>query len=705
MTSRRSLALVVLGVVLALAGLVTGYVRLELGEPEPFAERAVEALRSEEVRGVIAEQVAVEMLERGSPDIVASRPLVLTAVEAVLETDQFEPVLRGSAVTAHQLLFRGDRDVIVELAEARDALLPAVESVSPEVARQIPADLSPRIAEIRRSHVATSVVRVADGAGIAVVPLLIAAVAALGLGVALAPDRRRALATAGIVLAAGTAGGLLAMAALRVQVVSHAGEVGVLSEDDARTAAGAAWDALAGGLERWLVVVGVAGLAVAAGTLVAEARVDRAAALRHAAEIVAGGALPRPVKLLRGLALTGLGALVLLGAQPVLAAAVAVFGAALVVLGLAEAVSMVGGSVRPARSQPKRHRRSTVVGSAAVLLVAVVAGVALLSGRGSPVTLDEEEITACNGLRVLCDRRLDEVVLPGTHNSMSAADRPGWFFANQIRPIPRQLGDGIRFLMLDPHYGLVDSQGRVRTDLRAEGTSRNRVARQLGVEAVEAAERLAGRLGIVPSEGDREVFLCHTLCELGAERMSVTLDEIRAFLERHPSEVLAIFIESSVDPREVEEEVEDADLESYLATLRRGRALPTLRELIASGRRLVIFDEDDGGDASWYQPGFVFLQDTSIDSLLDSPIACDPRRGTPESPLLLMNHWIDRFPPSPRRNRAASDRRTLLQRIRNCRNALGRPPNLIAVDFYEGGDVIRIARELNRDGAAVGEDG
>ena len=523
MTGRRTLALMVLGVVLALAGVMAGYVELELARPEPFADRAVAALRSDEVRGVIAEQVAVEMLERGSPDIVASRPIVLTAVEAVLETDQFEPVLRRTAVTAHQLLFRGDRDVIVELQEARAVLLPAVESVSPEVARQIPAELAPRVAEIRRGHVATWAVRVADGAGAAAVPLLIAAATALGLGIALAPDRRRALGTAGMLLLAGGVVGLLAMAALRAQVISHAGEVGVISEDDAGSAAGAAWGALAGGLERWFAAVGIAGLAVAAGMLIAEARVDRAAALRHAADIVAGGALLRPVKLLRGLALAALGALILLGAQPVLAVAVVVFGAALVVLGLAEAVSTVSGSVPAERpDEPKRGRRSAVAAGAVALLVAAVAGVALLAGRGSPAALDEAEITACNGLQALCDRRLDEVVLPGTHNSMSSADRPGWFFANQIRPIPRQLADGIRFLMLDPHYGVVDSQGRVRTDLRAEGTSRNRVARRLGVDAVEAAEQLAGRLGIVPTEGDREVFLCHTLCELGAERMSVS---------------------------------------------------------------------------------------------------------------------------------------------------------------------------------------
>jgi hypothetical protein len=171
----------------------------------------------------------------------------------------------------------------------------------------------------------------------------------------------------------------------------------------------------------------------------------------------------------------------------------------------------------------------------------------------------------------MCDRRLDEVVLAGTHNSMSAADRPGWFFANQIRPIPRQLRDGIRLLMIDPHYGIVDAQGRVRTDLLAEGTNRNRVARRLGPEAVAVAERLAGRLGLVPSEGERQVFLCHSLCELGAERMSSTLDEIRGFLERNPAEVLVLLVESSVDPSEVEREFEEADLEPYLRALRPGQ--------------------------------------------------------------------------------------------------------------------------------------
>ena len=146
MIGRRSLALIVLGVALALAGLASSYVKHELAEPEAFADRAVEALRSDQVREVIAEQITVPLLERGSPDLVSSRPLLLTAVEAVLETDEFARVLRRSAVMAHAVLLSGDRDVIVELEEARELLAPAVESVSAQLAGRIPDDLRPQIA-------------------------------------------------------------------------------------------------------------------------------------------------------------------------------------------------------------------------------------------------------------------------------------------------------------------------------------------------------------------------------------------------------------------------------------------------------------------------------------------------------------------------------------------------------------------------------
>jgi hypothetical protein len=692
---RPRVALTVLAVALSLAGIFATYVKVELAEPDAFADRSIAAVQSPEVRAVIAEEVAVELLERRSPDLVAARPLVLGAVEALLETDSFERILRQSAITAHGVLLDGDQDVTVELAEVRDVLGPALQSASPELARRIPSNLRPQIAEIRSSDAATWTVRLADSASVAALPLLLAALLSLVAVVALAPDRRQAAGSTGLALAAGMAAGVGLLAALRAQVVSDTDAVGVLRQDDVRDAAGAAWDAFAGDLERALLIVGLAGIAVWVGSLLAKSRLDRRRLMRNLADALTGGRLSTPVRFLRGLVLASVGALVLLRADPVFELVTVTLAAGLVLLGLAETLSVAGAS-RPARQAPPRPRRRRLVVAGVGMVAAAGSLLVLVLRDDSAEPLEPGQITTCNGLAELCDRRLDEVVLPATHNSMSAAARPGWFFANQSRPIPKQLEDGVRWLMVDPHYGIVDRVGRIRTDLAAEGTNRNRVARRLGADAVRAAENLAGRLGLVPSDGKREIFLCHTLCELGAERLGSTLDEIRGWLERNRSEVLVLMLESSVRPAEIERAFEKADLMPYLATLPRDSPLPTLRQMIADGRRLVVLDEGDGGEASWYQPAFVFAQTTSIQAFTETPATCEAGRGTPERPLLMLNHWVDRFPPSPR---AAGDvnRSTVLQRrIRECRERLGRAPNVIAVDFYENGDAIDVVRALNR---------
>src|SRR5262249_50751473 len=108
-----------------------------------------------------------------------------------------------------------------------------------------------------------------------------------------------------------------------------------------------------------------------------------------------------------------------------------------------------------------------VVGVAAVLVVAI-------AWWGRPPPAPVPAVTdACNGAPELCGRRLDEVVFPATHNSMSAADIPDWLFPQQERGIAGQLEDGVRGLLFDVHYG-IPVEGRVKTDLDREGTSREK---------------------------------------------------------------------------------------------------------------------------------------------------------------------------------------------------------------------------------------
>ena len=77
---------------------------------------------------------------------------------------------------------------------------------------------------------------------------------------------------------------------------------------------------------------------------------------------------------------------------------------------------------------------------------------------------------ACNGSPELCQRRLNEVVFPGTHNSMSAAEEPGWLFANQRRSASsRSSTTASGCSCIDPHWGVPVAGNRVRTDLRPRG--------------------------------------------------------------------------------------------------------------------------------------------------------------------------------------------------------------------------------------------
>jgi hypothetical protein len=339
--------------------------------------------------------------------------------------------------------------------------------------------------------------------------------------------------------------------------------------------------------------------------------------------------------------------------------------------------------------------------AAAVLLALVAVGLLalLLAGRSGSSKHSEPTAGArCEGATALCQRRLNEVVFAGTHNSYAASEEPGWYFASQRDGIARQLQDGIRALLIDVHFGVYDpATGRVRTDLSAEGSDRNKVAAQVPARALRVADRIAGRVGVGTLGGPPELYLCHTLCELGADPLHRELEAIKSFLEGHPDEVLIVIVEDYVPPAAIEQAFAQAGITPYLATLDRGKPLPTLGELIAHGRRLVVFAEEQGGSPAWYMPAFSFIQDTPLGAVRPDQLSCERYRGEADSPLLLINHWIPPFPPSPTLNAGIGRTAFLRGRIERCLRKRGFQGAIVAVDFYERTAVVEVAKELNSD--------
>jgi hypothetical protein len=327
----------------------------------------------------------------------------------------------------------------------------------------------------------------------------------------------------------------------------------------------------------------------------------------------------------------------------------------------------------------------------------VVAG---CGGGGSSSTpglgLEEGIAPECNGSASLCSKRIDQVVFPGTHNSYAASDQPGWHFATQRYEIEHQLDDGIRALLLDVHFGVPTGDGLVRTDFGAEGADANKVTAAMPPQALAVAERIAGPLGVGMPAGEPGLYLCHTLCELGAEPFGRELGKIAAFLEGHPGTFLVLVMEDYVPEARVVGAMRAAGLAQLAATLPRQGVQPTLGKLLGAGKRLVVFSEKGGGTPAWYMPAFDYIQDTPLGAHRPDQLSCERFRGAPDSPLLLINHWIPPWPPSPRLNAVIGRRPFLRRRVRRCMSARGFEGSIVAVDFYDSTSVVRVAEELNR---------
>jgi hypothetical protein len=303
-------------------------------------------------------------------------------------------------------------------------------------------------------------------------------------------------------------------------------------------------------------------------------------------------------------------------------------------------------------------------------------------------------VGSCNGSKVLCDRRLEEVAFPGAHNAMSNAEISDWMFPHHQRGIPRQLRDGVRALLIDVHYGFPGAS-RIKTDLSGERPTREMLEETLGEEGLEAAMRIRSRL-VGADEGRRELYLCHGFCEIGAYPLAPALGEIRSFLLQHPGEVLLMVVEDYVTPEDLARAFAESGLADFVYRGPSGPPWPRLRELVASGQNLLVFLESGRPGVDWLRPAFENIQETPYTFQAPEEFSCRANRGASAGSLFQINHWIETTPaPRPSNAKRVNARDVLLSRARQCQRERGRVPNILAVDFYRSGDLLEVVAELN----------
>jgi hypothetical protein len=506
-------------------------------------------------------------------------------------------------------------------------------------------------------------------------------------------------------IATGTAAGAIVL--VIAGEILRAVLVGKTGDPDAQAAADAIWGVFLNDLRTSLIFLAVIG-AIVAGAAHSLMAPNFAANFAKRLWAVASTVPERPwLRALRAVLFVVAGILAIAEREAVINLAVLIGGVFLVYTGAGELLRMLAGpeAERTERDEPpKASRRPAITGAAVVLLIGATVFIFLSSGGAdAPASANG----ACNDARDLCNRTLNEVTLPATHNSMSAANQSNYLFPQQDAPIPQQLDDGIRGLLVDAHYG-VDKGSAVATDLSGLNSSeRKTYAAELGEEGLDAALRIRNRIGGFSGGGERRVYLCHAFCELGALDAEKTFGQIRDFLVLHPGAVLVIVVEDYVQPKDLVGAVKASGLSDYVY---KGpldpEDLPTLGEMVSSGGRVVLMAENKAGEASWYHSAYdKLLQETPYSfrnnpSLLTNPdnleASCEPNRGPESAPFFLINHWIDTSPAARPSNAAkVNTAKALIDRVEQCEAQRGLTANLLAVDFSREGDLFGATRELN----------
>jgi hypothetical protein len=684
--------LISVGILALCLAAILSVARRALLYPDAFAERLASSLADPRVASFVADRLTDAVI-REDPDLTAFRPFILATARGAVSSTSFQALVRTTARAAHASLFsEGGRSVIVSVPDVGVLLKSALAKSNPAIAERVPAKVQGILASVGDSRVDHIVLRLWQ---IARRSFWLAAVLFVGgpllavIGVWTASSRRRGLVRLGLDL-------VVAGLVLLLLVPAGRAIVSLLPHDGlAKQAAAGLWDAFTGNLRTWgYVFLGMGLVIQAAGRSLMERLHLRTSIQRLSGwlENPPGG---RRGRLLRGAILLASGGFALLRPADAVWLTTVLLGGAIASIGLREVFEIVLSAMPEPEGASLPSATSSALQRGAVVVTLAAAFVAAIALIGRPRAVAVRPATdACNGAAELCGHRLDEVVFPATHNSMSAADIPDWLFPQQEKGIPGQLQDGIRALLFDVHYG-IPVEGRVKTDLTADPGLMGKVEKALGKEAVDAAMRIRDRL-VGKEEGPRDLYLCHGLCELGATPLATALTKVHEFMVENPNEVLVFVVEDYVSPQDLAAVFAKTGLDGLVFRGAPAPPWPTLREMIDLRQRVVVFTESGRPGVPWIHPAFEGMQETPYSFHSPSELSCVANRGGTSGSLFLMNNWIETTPaPKPSNAAIVNGYDALLARARQCEAERGKRPNVIAVDFYRTGDLFRVARTLN----------
>jgi hypothetical protein len=685
------------GCAFLILGITGWWLATRVLDDDGFADVVATSSQQPAVRDYIGEQASLR-LARTSGFVSAARPVVSQAISAAIDTPPVTNAIHQFASAAHAQLFRINdaRRVDIDASQATVTIRAALESADPVLAAKLPANILNPATSVSQSNTIDVVAHASVWVRTLYIPVGLVGLALLLLASFWAEDRTHAVRFIGFTfMVAGVFPIGVELATPLLPSIDGA------TTDPGLGAAIAAFVRVL--LSRlvdsgWaLLIVGLL-LALAAGADGGDlaARRQRARAwlrsngtkvrwrLLGAAGliVIATFMITRPTALLRtGLFVAGIGVLY-----------------TGLVFGLHACGLLVPGT--PTVRVRKRQLGAIAAAMVAVLVATNAAAVVAIvvtkpAGRANP------SASGCNGFIGLCDERLNQIVWPASHNAMNSSAY-NFYEAEQTLTVGEQLNAGVKVLLLDAYYGYQD-HGIVRTNL-AGGVSRSTLNSDIGAAGIDELNRLGALTGTVDTSGKKQdVYFCHDYCELGAVKAVDVLKEVKAYLDRNPTDVLMIDFEDYVQPADLQKVLQQADLFDSVYTLPKSGPLPTLLDMVSAKpgekqnpRRLIVTSERHPDVVPWLGGTYDLMQETPYTFNSISAFNCEPNRGLTSNPMLLVNHWLrSSGPPDPVEATKVNSEAELTTRMQQCIADRGRLPNILAVDFVAIGDLISTVNTFN----------
>ena len=362
-------------IILLLPAVLVGYAERALFDPDQFANRATAALDDRDVRSRVATEITDRLVLANASDLTTARPVIEGVVDNVVGGAAFQQLFRASVLDVHRALFARDSDTVtLSLADAGTVVGSALAVVRPSLERRFDEDA--RVTLLRR-HVderAAGLARLADRADLLAALLGGLVLVLAAAAIALAADRRRAVARLG---AGAVAVGVVIVAG---SIVARAVVLQRVGSDD-RDVAGAVWDAFLGDLRTagWVLAGAGAVLAAAAASMLRPVALGPSL-VRLRRWVVTEPARPA-LRVLRALALIALGVLVVADPAAAVRLLATLAGIGLIYAGVLALLRLVYDPEQAAARTGARTGRRLVVASIAVLLIAGAARAVRRRGR------------------------------------------------------------------------------------------------------------------------------------------------------------------------------------------------------------------------------------------------------------------------------------------------------------------------------------